>query len=223
MFYSDKEIAGAIDHTLLKSEATEKDIIRLCEEARHYGFKAVCVQPYYVSLCAETLKDTDVRVASVVGFPFGTNSTEVKILEAQSAFVCGAREIDMVLNISALKNNRIEEVCADIKSVVNVSKDYPGTIVKVIIETALLSKEEKIKACDAVIQGGADFVKTSTGFNGGGATVEDITLIAGIVGDKARIKASGGIRTRQQAEALLRAGASRLGTSGGIKLLNNNY
>lgn len=220
MIYSNQVIVGTIDHTLLKPEATEEDIFKLCQEARHYGFKAVCVQPYYVSFCVKALQDSEVNVASVVGFPFGTNSTHVKALEAETAYTSGAQEVDMVLNISALKNGRIEEVCTDIKGVVNVSKKYPGTIVKVIIETALLSTEEKLKACAAVIQGGAQYVKTSTGFNGGGATAEDVKLIAGAVGEKAKIKASGGIRSRNQAEEMLRAGASRLGTSSGIKIIN---
>lgn len=219
MSYSDKELAKRIDHTLLKPEAGEASIRKLCQEACEFGFKAVCVYPCHVQLCVKQLSGSGVDIATVVGFPFGNNYTEIKALEARRALTDGANEVDMVINIGALKDKNLHLVLHDILQVVNISKDFPGSLVKVIIETALLTKEEKIIACELAVQAGAQYVKTSTGFGGGGATVEDIVLISETLKGKARIKASGGIKTREQAEELISAGADRLGTSSGVSII----
>lgn len=222
MVYTTEEIAQSIDHTLLKPEATELQIINLCQEAREYGFKAVCVQPSYVELCVRTLTGSGVNVAAVVGFPQGANYRRTKAYEAELAFSQGAREADMVINIGALKDGKEALVRQDIQGVVEAAAAYPGTLVKVIIETALLTREEKITACRLSVEVGAHFVKTSTGFAGGGALLEDVLLMVETVGLRARVKASGGIKTREQAIAFLAAGAHRLGTSSGVSIIKGN-
>jgi deoxyribose-phosphate aldolase len=219
---NNKDLAKTIEHTLLKPEAGEAMIRKLCQEAREYGFKAVCVQPCYVKLCRQELLDSDVDVTVVVGFPLGANCSEIKAWEARNAFISGAREADMVINIGALKDRRLDKVREDIREVVDVSNEFPGTLVKAIIETALLTNEEKVMACEIALQAGAKYVKTSTGFNGGGATVEDVILMAGVVKGRGKVKASGGIKTRELAELLLAAGADRLGTSSGLAIITNS-
>ena len=223
MQLSNEELAERIDHTLLRQQAVEADIVRLCKEARDFGFKAVCVHPCFVELCVRELKDCKVRVATVVGFPLGANSREVKAFEAEQAFANGASEVDMVINIGALKERKIEKVFDEIRGVVEVSSRFPGTLVKAIIETSLLTEEEKVLAAETIVRAGADYVKTSTGFGSAGATVEDVAMLAKVLGGRAKIKASGGIRTREQAEKLVAAGADRLGTSSGIAILTGQY
>lgn len=214
------EIAKYIDHTLLKPQATEEGIIELCREAKEYKFAAVCVNPCHVNLAAKLLTGTTVKVATVVGFPLGANTKEVKAFEAERAFKEGAQEADMVINIGALKAGFYEAVREDIQAVVNVAKNQvPKKIVKVIIETSLLTEEEKVKACQLALVAGADFVKTSTGFNGGGATLEDVQLMKKAVEDKVKIKASGGVRDLKTAQQMLAAGADRIGTSSGVDIV----
>lgn len=209
-------ILGMIDHTILKPEATKDMVEILCKEAMDHKFAAVCVNPYYVKLCKEILKDSDVKVATVVGFPLGANTKEVKALETIDAIKNGADEIDMVINIGALKAKDYSVVKEDIEAVVESSKDK--AIVKVIIETCLLTEEEKIKACELSMEAGAHFVKTSTGFSTGGATIEDVKLMKSIVGDNLEVKASGGVRDLESAKRMIEAGATRLGTSSGVKI-----
>lgn len=211
------DISSTIDHTILKAEADRESIVKLCQEARKYKFAAVCVNPYYVSLCSELLKGSGVNVATVIGFPLGANTWETKAFEAEDAINNGAVEIDMVVNIGALKNKNYDVVEEDITKVVQASKDR--AIVKVIIETSLLTEDEKIKACELSKKAGADYVKTSTGFSTAGATVSDVKLMKSVVGDTMKIKASGGIRDRETAKAMIEAGASRLGTSSGVKII----
>jgi deoxyribose-phosphate aldolase len=206
-------LAKYIDHTLLKPAATVEEIIRLCEEAAQHKFAAVCVNPIYVDLAAHHLAGTGVKTATVIGFPLGATFSAVKAAEAKEAVLRKADELDMVIHIGAVKAGLWEAVKADIEQVVAAAD---GAIVKVIIETGLLTDEEKRLACQAVVDGGAHFVKTSTGFGPGGATEEDIRLLKQVAGDKIGIKASGGIRTREQALAFVAAGATRLGTSAGI-------
>lgn len=210
------DILGMIDHTLLKPDATKDMIKTLCEEAAEYKFAAVCVNPYYVKLCKEILNDTDVKVVTVIGFPLGANTKEVKAYETQDAINNGADEIDMVINIGALKFKDYKTVKEDIEAVVDVAKGK--AIVKVIIETCLLTDDEKVKACELSMEAGADFVKTSTGFSTGGANIEDVKLMKSIVGDKLGVKASGGVREIDTAKKMVEAGATRLGTSSGIKI-----
>lgn len=212
-------IKSMIDHTLLKPNATKEDISLLCEEAKKYEFVAICVNPYYIPLCKELLKDSDVKIATVVGFPLGSNTKEVKAFETIDAIKNGAQEIDMVINIGALKNKDYDVVMEDIKAVVDAAKG--DAIVKVIIETCLLTDDEKKKVCEISLEAGADFVKTSTGFSSGGATVEDVKLMKSIVGDKMEVKASGGIRDLETANKMIEAGATRLGTSSGIKIIES--
>lgn len=209
-------IARYIDHTLLKADATELMIENLCKEAVEYGFAAVCVNPYFVKKSKELLKDSNVKVATVVGFPLGANTMEVKVFEAKKAVEDGAEEIDMVINIGALKNKDYDYVREDIKAVVDAVKGK--AIVKVIIETCLLSEDEKVKACELSKEAGAEFVKTSTGFSTGGATVEDVALMKKVVGDAMEVKASGGIRDFETAKAMIEAGASRIGASSSVKI-----
>jgi deoxyribose-phosphate aldolase len=218
--YTLQEVVQSIDHTLLKPAATEEDYRRLCREAIEYGFKAVCVLPFYVPFCVEQLRNTTVAVATVIGFPLGANASMVKAYEAEKAFRDGAAEADVVMQLGALKGQRYDDVLVDLQQVVNIARAFQERkLVKVIIETGLLTVEEKKIACQLAVKAGADFVKTSTGFNGGGATVEDVSLMAEIIGDQAWVKASGGIRTWEQAEKLLQAGASRLGTSSGVQIV----
>ncbi len=213
-----EDISRYIDHTNLRAYATEDDIIRLCDEAKEYGFYAVCVNPYRVRLAKERLKGTDVKVASVIGFPLGATPTEVKVFEAKKALEDGADELDMVINIGALKDGNYEYVRKDIEEVVKVAREN-GAIVKVIIETCYLTDEEKVKACELAKEAGAHFVKTSTGFGTGGATVEDVRLMRKVVGPEMGVKAAGGIRTYEQAVAMIEAGATRIGTSSGVKIV----
>lgn len=210
-------IASVIDHTLLKPEATEEMIIKLCKEAEEYGFYSVCVNPNYVSLASEILGDSDVKIATVVGFPLGANTKEVKAYETRKAIEDGAHEIDMVINIGALKSKDFSKVKEDIEAVVDAAGKE--AIVKVIIETCLLTDEEKVKACELAMEAGAHFVKTSTGFSTGGATVEDVKLMKSVVGDKMEIKASGGIRDYQKAMDMIEAGASRIGASASVHIV----
>jgi len=214
-----EQLTRLIDHTLLTPNATKDDIRRLCEEAQTYGFWSVCVNPVYVKFAASILSRSDVKVCSVVGFPFGAHTTEVKVFEAGKAVDDGADEIDMVMNIGAFKSGNYEFVKADIRSVVERVKSERGTVVKVIIETALLSEDEKVLACRLVKDSGADFVKTSTGFNAPGATAHDVKLMRETVGPNFGLKASGGIRTYQDAVNLIEAGANRIGTSSGIAII----
>ena len=216
------QLAQYIDHTLLKPQSTEKEIIELCREAKEYGFYAVCVNPCFVNLAAKLLTGTKVKVAGVVGFPLGATLQEIKAMEAELAFKSGAQEVDMVMNIGALKGGHYDQVVGDIQAVVDVAKKQVlKRIVKVIIETGLLTHEEKVKACQLVIAAGADFVKTSTGFNGGGATLEDIAIIKQTTEGKVKIKASGGIRDYKSARAMLDAGADRIGTSSGVAIVTS--
>ena len=212
------KIAKYIDHTNLKPYATREDIIKLCEEAKKYGFYAVCVNPYRVKLAKEQLKGTDIKVASVIGFPLGATPTEVKVFEAKRALEDGADELDMVINIGALKDKDYDYVKKEIEEVVKVAHER-GAVVKVIIETCYLTDEEKEIACRLAMEAGADFVKTSTGFGTRGATVEDVRLMRRVVGDKLGVKAAGGIRTYEQALEMIKAGANRIGTSSGVKIV----
>lgn len=214
----DLNMAGLIDHTLLKPDATQDQIAQLCFEARKYNFASVCINPTHVKLCAELLKGSPVKVCTVIGFPLGATSPEVKVFETQNAIQNGASEIDMVINIGALKARELELVAGDIRGVV-MAGHAANALVKVIIETALLTEEEKVLACLLAKEAGADFVKTSTGFSGGGATVEDIALMRRTVGPTVGVKASGGIRTREDAEKMVAAGASRIGASAGVKIV----
>lgn len=217
---SDSGIAKYIDHTILKPQTTEAEIIELCREAKEHRFAAVCVNPCYVNVAAKLLIGTTVKVATVIGFPLGANATEVKAFEAERAFSDGAQEVDMVINVGALKSGHYQTVKEDIQAVVNVSKNQvPKKVVKAIIETGLLTDEEKVTACQLALAAGADFVKTSTGFNGGGATVEDVRLMRQAVDDKVKIKASGGVRDEITARKLLEAGADRIGTSSGVVIV----
>ncbi|NLK44771.1 MAG: deoxyribose-phosphate aldolase [Tissierellia bacterium] len=211
-----REILGIIDHTVLKPDTSNSMIENLCKEALEYDFAAVCVNPYFVKLAKELLQDSNVKVATVIGFPLGANTKEVKAYETIDAIKNGADEIDMVINIGALKNKDYDLVKEDIEAVVEAAKGK--AIVKVIIETCLLTEEEKKKACELSLEAGADFVKTSTGFSTGGATIEDVKLMKSIVGDKMGIKASGGIRDLETARKMIEAGATRLGTSSGVKI-----
>lgn len=215
---TDKGLARMIDHTLLKPEATEDEIKVLCEEARKYIFASVCVNPCYVALCSQLLKGTPVKVCTVIGFPLGANTTETKRFEAEQAIEQGATEIDMVINIGRLKAGDFDYVFNDVNKVVLAAKRNQA-VCKVILETALLTDEEKIKACLICKKAGADFVKTSTGFSKGGATVGDIALMKYVVGSAVGVKASGGIRTREDADAMIAVGADRIGASASVKIV----
>lgn len=217
-----EQLAKLIDHTLLKPDATKDDIKRLCEEAMKHSFWAVCVNPTYVSLATDILGGTEVKVCSVVGFPLGANTPEMKALEAERAINDGASEIDRVINIGALKSRDYEIVKRDIREVVEHAKARKDTVVKVIIETGLLTEEEKVMASRLVKESGADFVKTSTGFNAPGANVYDVKLVRKTVGPDFGLKASGGIRTYRDAVKLIEAGANRIGTSSGIAIVGEN-
>jgi deoxyribose-phosphate aldolase len=212
------ELAALIDHSLLRPNATRDDIGRLCAEARAHGFGAVCVAPRWVETAARTLADTATRVVSVVGFPHGDTLTETKAHEAKLALEHGARELDMVMAIGALKSGDSDAVLRDIAAVVAVGHAQRATV-KVILETALLTEAEKVLGCRLAEEAGADFVKTSTGFGPGGATVADVALLRRTVGNRLGVKASGGIRTLKDGLAMLRAGASRLGTSASVGIL----
>jgi deoxyribose-phosphate aldolase len=211
------DVAGYVDHTLLKPEATRAEIETLCSEARAYNFASVCVNPTWVKECAFALHGSSVKVCTVVGFPLGATLADVKAYETRRAIFDGATEIDMVINIGALKSNDHDTVLRDIRAVVEAAHDACA-IVKVIIETALLTDEEKIRACLLARQAGADFVKTSTGFSKGGATVADIELMRRTVGAEMGVKAAGGVRDLTSAREMIAAGATRLGASAGVKI-----
>lgn len=207
-----------IDHTVLLADTTQDKIEKLCQEAKQYDFASVCVNTCWAKLCSELLQGTTVKVCCVVGFPLGACTTNTKAFEVKEAIANGATEIDMVLNIGALKDKKYDVVVEDIKAVVNAAN---GNIVKVILENCLLTKEEIIKACELCVQAGAHFVKTSTGFNKSGATVEDVILMRSIVKGQAEVKAAGGVRTFADLQKMVKAGATRIGTSAGVKLMNN--
>lgn len=209
-------LASMIDHTMLKADATTDTIKKYCKEAREYGFASVCVNTCQVPLAAEELKGSEVEVCCVVGFPLGAMLSKAKAYEAKEAVNAGATEVDMVINIGALKDQNYDLVRDDIKGVVEASQ---GRVVKVILETCLLTKEEIVKVCELSVEAGADFVKTSTGFSTNGAMVEDVALMKQTVGTRAKVKASGGIRTREEALAMIEAGADRIGAGNGIILL----
>ena len=214
----DLNLAKMIDHTLLKPDATQEQIAQLCFEARKYGFASVCINPTWVELCAKLLQGSPVKVCTVIGFPLGATSPEVKAFETQIALEHGATEIDMVINVGALKARDLEMVAGDIRGVVKAAHASKA-IVKVIIEAILLTDEEKTIACLLSKEAGADYVKTSTGFASGGATVHDVALMRKVVGPEMGVKAAGGVRTYEDAENMIKAGATRIGTSSGIKIL----
>lgn len=209
--------AKMIDHTILKADATMEQVEALCGEAAEYGFASVCVNSSYVPFCSEMLADSDVSVCTVVGFPLGAMSTAAKVMETRQAILDGADEIDMVVHVGMVKSGDWDYVESDIQEVVDEAKDK--ALVKVIIETCLLTDEEKVHVCQICKDAGADFVKTSTGFSLGGATVEDVALMRRTVGPDMGVKASGGVRTLQAAEAMVKAGATRLGTSSGAAII----
>ncbi len=211
-----QNLASYIDHTLLKADSTKEQIEMLCQEAKQYQFASVCVNPAYVSLAYSLLKNTPVKVCTVIGFPLGATTTKVKAYEASQAVSEGAQEIDMVINIGALKSMDYSTVEADIRAVVQAAKP---SLVKVIIETCLLTNQEKKTACQLSKKAGAHYVKTSTGFSTGGALVEDIQLMRAAVGDEMGVKASGAVRDLQTAQAMICAGATRIGTSSGIAIV----
>nr|WP_298817317.1 deoxyribose-phosphate aldolase [uncultured Chloroflexus sp.] len=215
---SDTPIASFIDHTLLKPEATAEQIDRLCNEAERYRFASVCVNPRYVERCARLLAGSSVRVCTVIGFPLGATTTKVKVFETVQAIGHGAREVDMVLAIGALRGREYHAVADDIRAVTDAAH-AGGALVKVIIETGLLTDHEKVMACLLAARAGADFVKTSTGFGPGGATVADIALMRAAVGLTIGVKASGGVRSLAAAQALIAAGATRIGTSAGVAIV----
>ena len=210
------QISKLIDHTILKPDATEVEVKQICDEAKEYKFKSVCVNSSYVKYVSEQLKESEVLTCSVVGFPLGSVPSEVKSYETSMAIKNGADEIDMVINIGNLKDGKYEDVLKDIKAVVESAQ---ARTVKVIIETCLLEDEEKIKACELSVQAGAHYVKTSTGFSSGGASEADVKLMRKVVGDKLGVKASGGVRTLEHAQKMIDAGASRIGASSGIKIV----
>ncbi|MDR0885124.1 MAG: deoxyribose-phosphate aldolase [Clostridiales Family XIII bacterium] len=211
------ELNQMIDHTLLKSDATIEDVLKLIDEAKEYNFKSVCINPTWVGLAHERLLSSQSEVCTVIGFPLGANTSETKAFEAKNAIENGADEVDMVINIGALKCQQTKIVEDDIKAVVDASNHQ--AIVKVIIETALLTKDEIILACELALSAGADFVKTSTGFSTGGATIDDVKLMKRIVGNELQVKASGGIHNYEEAIAMIEAGASRIGTSNGVAIM----
>jgi deoxyribose-phosphate aldolase len=216
-----REIARRIDHTLLKPEATRGQVVALCDEAREHGFATVCVNPWWVGLCRELLHGTETTVCTVVGFPLGATRPEVKAFEARMVVEAGASEVDMVLSVGALKSGDYRGVERDIAGVV-ASARAGGALVKVILETALLTDEEKVKACVVARAAGADYVKTSTGFGPGGATTADVALMRRVVGPGMGVKAAGGVRDLKSAEAMLQAGADRIGASVGVKIVQES-
>jgi deoxyribose-phosphate aldolase len=211
-------LAGLIDHTLLKPEATRDDIRRLCAEAARFGFASVCIHPWNVPLAAELLRGTKVKVCTVIGFPLGATLSQVKIYEAEETIKLGAQEVDMVINVGALKSGQDDVVESDIRGVVDAAH-RSGAICKVILETSLLTTEEKVRASLASKKAGADFVKTSTGFSTGGATAEDVALMRAVVGSEIGVKASGGVRTLEDLKKMVCAGATRIGASASVKIM----
>ena len=215
--YTPEQLAKFIDHTILKADATAETVDRICDEAKKYGFYSVCVNSCWTARCAENLKGSDVKLAVVVGFPLGAMAREAKAAEAGWAVSQGANEIDMVLNVGALKDGDYDFVESDIRAVVDACEGQ--ALVKVILETCLLNDEEKLKACELSVNAKAGFVKTSTGFSTGGATVEDIKLMRKAVGPDIGVKASGGVRTKEDALNMIEAGATRLGASAGVAIV----
>ena len=215
-----KKIANMIDHTILKATATKDDVVKLCNEAKEYGFFSVCINPANIELAKEELKGSDVKVCTVIGFPLGANTSAVKAFETKDAIAKGADEVDMVINIGKLKDRDLEYVKNDIKAVVDAAKNKALT--KVIIETCLLTDEEKVNCCLAAKRAHATFVKTSTGFGTGGATAEDIKLMRETVGPEMGVKASGGIRNLEDLEKMVEFGATRIGTSAGVAIMENS-
>jgi deoxyribose-phosphate aldolase len=213
----ERKIAAAIDHTLLLPQATKEEVTLLCAEAAKYQFASVCVNPFWVPLCAKLLQGHPVDVCTVVGFPLGANRAETKAEEARRAVAEGATEVDMVLNIGALKSGMLDVVESDMRAVREATR---GVVLKVILETALLNDEQKITACEIAKRVGCDFVKTSTGFSTGGATAADIALMRRVVGPEMGVKASGGVRTQKDAKLMLGAGATRIGASASVKIVN---
>ena len=213
-----KDFAKFIDHTLLKADAKKEEILKLCEEAKMYSFASVCINPTWVRTAAAALEGSSVKVCTVIGFPLGASTSEVKAFETKNAIENGATEIDMVINISALRDGDDETVKKDIASVVEAAKGK--AIVKVIIETSLLSDTEKRTACELAVIAGADFVKTSTGFSTGGATEEDVKLMRAVVGPETGVKASGGVRSFEDMQKMIKAGATRIGASSGVQIMN---
>lgn len=212
-----KSYASYIDHTALKADTIKDEIVELVEEAKQYEFASVCVNPTWVSFCYDQLKKTSVKVCTVIGFPLGANATEVKVFETKQAIADGATEVDMVINIGALKNGQDAFVLEDIQAVVEAAKGKALT--KVIIETALLTEDEKKRISSIVKEAGADFIKTSTGFSTDGATVEDVRLMRSIVGPEIGVKASGGVRDLQSMKLMIDAGATRIGASAGVSIM----
>ncbi|WP_019421316.1 deoxyribose-phosphate aldolase [Paenibacillus sp. OSY-SE] len=213
-------IAGIIDHTLLRADATKEDIAKLTEEAKQYQFASVCVNPAWVAYSAEQLAGTQVNVCTVIGFPLGAATSAVKAYETKDAIANGANEVDMVINIGALKAQDYELVEKDIKAVVEAASGK--ALVKVIIEACLLTDEEKVRACELAVKAGADFVKTSTGFSTGGATREDVALMRSTVGQRAGVKASGGVRSLEDMNGMIEAGATRIGASSGVHIMEGD-
>lgn len=213
-----QNVAGLIDHTLLKADATKDQVTVICTEAKEHHFASVCVNPTWVKYSSEQLQGSDVKVCTVIGFPLGANTPETKAFEVKNAIENGAHEVDMVINIGALKDKDDELVERDIRAVVAAATGKALT--KVIIETALLTEEEKIRACELAVKAGADFVKTSTGFSTGGATPEDIALMRKTVGPDIGVKASGGVRNTEDANKVIEAGATRIGASAGVSIIN---
>ncbi len=210
------KINKLIDHTLLKQDATSEQIIKLCSEAKEYDFMSVCINPKFVATAAKELEASDVKVCTVIGFPLGANIKEVKVFEAKNAIENGADELDMVINVSDLKDKNYDTILEEIKAIKDVTGDR---ILKVILETCLLSDEEIVEACKIALKAGADFVKTSTGFSTGGARAEDVALMKQTVGDKMSVKASGGIRSLDDLNIMVENGASRIGASSGIAIM----
>jgi deoxyribose-phosphate aldolase len=216
--FNKEKLASMIDHTLLKPEATDNEVIKICEEAKRFSFASVCINPSFVKICKKELENSPVKVCTVIGFPLGANSTEVKKIEAMQALQDGAKEIDMVINIGKLKQKDYQYVYEDIYQVAQAAKEF-NCLSKVIIETALLTEEEKIKACLIAKEAGADFVKTSTGFSKSGATPSDIALMRFVVGKEIGVKASGGIRTIEDAQMMIESGANRIGASASVQII----
>ncbi|SDQ48717.1 deoxyribose-phosphate aldolase [Virgibacillus subterraneus] len=214
------DLAKYIDHTQLKPDTKKEKIAQIVKEASENGFASVCVNPYWVPFCYENLKNTEVKVCTVIGFPLGATSTETKVFETKQAIKDGATEVDMVINVGELKSNNDEAVKNDIKSVVEAAEG--NALTKVIIETSLLTDDEKVRACQFAKQAGADFVKTSTGFSGGGASAHDIKLMREAVGSEMGVKASGGIRDLESTKAMIDAGATRIGASAGVDIIAGN-
>lgn len=213
-----KPLNKYFDHTILKADATSAQVAKLCEEAKEYGFYSVCVNSSYVAECNKQLSDSDVKIAAVVGFPLGACTTATKAFETEEACKDGASEIDMVINVGALKDNKTDYVLQDIKAVTDAAHKH-GAIVKVIIETCLLTDDQKVTACKLSEEAGAEFVKTSTGFSTGGATAEDVALMKSVVGDRLQVKASGGIRDYETTMRMIEAGADRIGASASVNIM----